>query len=43
VAITPGGTRAYVTNSASNDVSVIDTRTNTVVAIIPVDAQPLDD
>jgi YVTN family beta-propeller protein len=29
-------TRAYVTNYASNTVSVIDTATNTVVATIPV-------
>jgi YVTN family beta-propeller protein len=39
VAITPDGTRAYVTNE-SNTVSVIDTATNTVVATIPV-ATPL--
>src|SRR4029077_8815160 len=35
VAITPDGTRAYVTN-LFNSVSVIDTVTNTVVATIPL-------
>lgn len=30
VAVTPDGTRAYVTNSVSDTVSVIDTATNTV-------------
>ena len=33
-------TRGYVTNESSNNVSVIDTATNTVVATIPVGAQP---
>src|SRR5262244_2845507 len=32
---------AYVTNSASNTVSVIDTATNTVVATVPVGSVPL--
>ena len=36
VAITPDGTRAYVTNQISNTVSVIDTTTNTVVVTVPV-------
>jgi YVTN family beta-propeller protein len=36
VAITPDGTRAYVTNGVDNTVSVIDTASNTVVATIPV-------
>jgi YVTN family beta-propeller protein len=36
IAITPDGTRAYVTNEGSASVSVIDTTTNTVVATIPV-------
>jgi YVTN family beta-propeller protein len=44
VAITPDGTRAYVTNEGSNTVSgtvsVIDTATNTVVATIPVGPGP---
>jgi YVTN family beta-propeller protein len=31
VAVTPDGKRAYVTNAASNTVSVIDTASNTVV------------
>src|SRR5437870_480462 len=34
-------TRAYVTNSISNSVSVIDTATNTVVATIPVGFEPV--
>ncbi len=42
VAITPDGTRAYVTNEEfSNTVSVIDTATNTVVATIPVGGTPV--
>ena len=40
IAITPDGTRAYVTNSNSNTVSVIDTATNTVVATVPVGVSP---
>ena len=36
MAITPDGTRAYVTNPDSNSVSVIDTATNSVVATIAV-------
>ena len=40
VAITPDGKRAYVTNSDSGDVSVIDTATNMVVATIPVGTLP---
>lgn len=34
VAITPDGSRAYVTNLESYNVSVIDTSSNTVVATI---------
>jgi YVTN family beta-propeller protein len=41
VAITPDGTRAYVTNVLSNSVSVIDTGTNTVVATVPVGIEPV--
>ncbi len=41
VAITPDGTRAYVTNQISNTVSVIDTTTNTVVVTVPVGVDPL--
>ena len=33
---TPDGSKVYVTNAASNTVSVIDTATNTVTATIPV-------
>jgi YVTN family beta-propeller protein len=41
VAITPDGTRAYVTiNFPNNFVSVIDTATNTVVTTIPVGVGP---
>jgi YVTN family beta-propeller protein len=40
VAITPDGTHAYVANSFSNTVSVIDTATNTVVATVPVGFSP---
>src|SRR5437867_108348 len=36
VAITPDGTRGYVTNSRSNSVSVIDTASNSVVASVAV-------
>ena len=36
VAVNPAGTRAYVTNSGSDTVSVVDTATNTVVATPPV-------
>src|SRR5437016_3367201 len=35
VAVNPATNRAYVTNYISNNVSVIDTTTNTVVATIP--------
>jgi YVTN family beta-propeller protein len=41
VAITPDGTRAYVTNSSSASVSVINTATNTVIASIPVGVFPV--
>ena len=37
VAITPDGTRGYVTNDFGNTVSVIDTTSNTVVATVPVE------
>jgi len=36
VAITPNGAFAYVTNESSDNVSVISTATNTVVATVPV-------
>jgi YVTN family beta-propeller protein len=38
VAVTPDGKHAYITNSGSNNVSVIDTATNTVGATVPVSA-----
>ncbi len=41
VAITPDGTRAYVANSNSSSVSVIQTSSNTVVATISVAKQSL--
>jgi YVTN family beta-propeller protein len=41
VAITPDGTRAYVTHSCSNTVSVIGTTSNTVVATVGVGANPI--
>ena len=40
VAVTPDGKHAYVTNIDSNNVSVIDTATNTVVATVPVGNNP---
>ena len=36
VAVTPDGSKVYVTNAISNTVSVIATATNTVIATIPV-------
>ncbi|WP_329767539.1 hypothetical protein, partial [Bacillus nitratireducens] len=36
----PDGTRAYVTNQASNTVSVINTATNTVIDTVPVGVAP---
>jgi YVTN family beta-propeller protein len=41
IAITPDGTRAYVTNEVSNTVSVIDTASNTVGETIPVGVHPV--
>jgi YVTN family beta-propeller protein len=40
VAVTPDGKHVYVTNHGSNNVSVIDTATNAVVATVPVGAGP---
>ncbi|MFD5428331.1 beta-propeller fold lactonase family protein, partial [Streptomyces sp. NPDC127084] len=40
VAVSPDGTRAYVTNLSSNSVSVIDTATNTVSATIAAVGTP---
>ena len=39
-AVTPDGTRLYVSNTFSNSVSVIDTATNTVIATVPVGTAP---
>jgi len=41
VAITPDGTRAYVTNDSSNTVSVVDISNNSVFATIPVGGSPI--
>ena len=41
VAVSPDGTRAYVTNNINDTVSVIDTATNTVTATIPVGDHPV--
>jgi YVTN family beta-propeller protein len=40
VAITPDGASAYVANLNANNVSVIDTKTNTIVATVPVGPSP---
>jgi YVTN family beta-propeller protein len=40
VAVNPAGTRAYVANQNSNNVSVIDTASNTVVATVVVGTAP---
>ncbi|MDP1383979.1 beta-propeller fold lactonase family protein, partial [Priestia megaterium] len=40
VAITPDGNHAYVTNKFSDNVSVINTATNTVISTISVGYKP---
>ena len=40
VAVSPDGTKVYVTNYESNNVSVIDTATNTVISTVDVGARP---
>jgi len=40
IAVTPDGTKVYVTNSGSNNVSIIDTATNNVTATVPVGLNP---
>jgi YVTN family beta-propeller protein len=40
VAVAPDGKHAYVANFGSNNVSVIDTATNTVVTTVPVGSKP---
>jgi len=42
VAVSLGGTRAYVANSGDGTVSVIDTATNTVEATLTVGATPTE-
>ncbi|MGW8951940.1 YncE family protein [Streptomyces sp. NPDC055709] len=42
MAVTPNGTRVYVTNAGSNHVSVIPTASNLNVATIPVGQAPSD-
>jgi len=41
VAVSPDGSTVYVTHSQGNNVSVIDTATNTVVDTIPVGSFPI--
>lgn len=36
LAFSPDGSRAYVTNMGSNSMTIIDTRTNTVIQTVPV-------
>lgn len=40
LAVSPDGSRAYVTSAGTNTVSVIDTATNTVVTTTPVGTGP---
>ncbi len=40
IAITPDGSRAYVTDYYSHSIAVIDTATNTVRATVPLGDQP---
>jgi YVTN family beta-propeller protein len=41
VAVTPDGSKVYVANSGSNNVFVIDTATNAVLAVVSVGIQPV--
>jgi YVTN family beta-propeller protein len=41
IAVTPDGTKVYVTDQASSNVSVIDTATNIVIATVPVEGNPV--
>jgi YVTN family beta-propeller protein len=41
IAVTKDGAHAYTTNNGSNDVSVVDTRTNAVTATVPVGEGPV--
>ena len=40
IAISPDGTRAYVTNFSDHSVSIIDLSTNTVIDTVPVGLNP---
>jgi YVTN family beta-propeller protein len=40
-AVTPDGARLYVSSQSGNTVSVIDTATNMVIAVIPVGTAPI--
>jgi YVTN family beta-propeller protein len=40
VAVNPDGDKVYVANTGDNPVSVIDTATNMVLAVLPVDNGP---
>jgi YVTN family beta-propeller protein len=42
IALTANGNRAYITNRYSNNVKVIDTSSNAVIATIPVGAAPFN-
>ena len=42
VSISPDSAHAYVTNAGSNSVSVIDTSTNAVIAVVPVGVHPIN-
>ena len=41
VAVSPDGTKAYVSNTFSNTTSVINTTDDTVIATVPVGTGPL--
>ena len=41
MAVSPDGTRVYVTNRGGNNVTVIDTTNNSVVTTVPVGLEPL--
>ena len=41
IAVSPDGTKVYVTNLGNNKVSVIDTATNTVITNVPVGSIPI--
>ncbi|MFS1515387.1 YncE family protein [Bacillus sp. SCS-151] len=40
MAITPDGKLAYVVDEGSDNVTVIDTKTHSIVAIVPVEQTP---